>query len=199
MNRPAISVLGINAAYTKKGPVGQMLEEALDACTQWIEGGGYQYAARVEAIHLADIMEGFTCPQQGEIPGYLQETADKLLHADAVIFATPVFWSMPSALLVQFFADITPFECDGDFPLRGKAAGVIAHCDEDGCEKVVNDVMTPLRHLGFIMPPHAGFWRNRTAARFSENEWQLHDHTHVLASNLIELAIARKQGNPNWR
>ncbi len=193
-----LRILGINCAYTKVGPVAQMLAESLEACGQWAkEVDGME--TTVETVHLADVMRGFTTPVQGLILEHMKEAAKKLLAADVVLFATPVFWGMPSPLFMQFLVDITPYEFDGDFPLRGKVAGVIAHCDEDGCGQVVNAVLGPLRHFGFATPPHGDFWRNRTGARFSEGKWQENDHTHVLAPNLVEMALAFKKSPPEWR
>lgn len=192
-----LNVLGINCAYTKTGPVAQMLDESIQACMDWADNA--DVAASFEALHLSEVMQGFTTPKQGCIPKYLKETAGKLLKADVVLFATPVFWGMPSPLFSQFLIDITPYEFDGDFPLRGKVAGVITHCDEDGGEKVVSDVLSPLRHFGFALPPHAGFWRNRTGAIHSEGKWQVDDHQKVLANNLVQLAVALKKAAPEWQ
>lgn len=188
----SLAVVGIDASYTGKGPVAQMLDDALEACKQTGElGEGVEVS--LEVFRLIDHMPGFTCPEQGVVPAYLRDIAQKLLAADIILIAVPTFWSWPSAMLVQFMIDITAFEVDGDFPLRGKVAAVISHCDEDGAEKVVSDTMVPLRHLGFAFAPFAGFWRNRTGARFSEHGWQEHDHTHVLAPNAVRFALALKK------
>ena len=190
-------VLGLNFAYTTVGPVTRLLTETLEACR--IVAMDHGIDPLVERVDLIKVLQGFTVPVQGVIPAYLKQTAEKHLLADVVIFASPVIWSLPSALFCQYMADITPFESDGGFPLRGKASGVIAHCRESGGEKVVSDVMTPFRHFGSVFPPHAGFWQSETGALRSENKWQLHDHMNVLAVNLVEQAIANMGSKPEFR
>lgn len=193
-----LRILGVNCAYTRVGPVAQMLTEALEACQQVAEIRE-EASTSIEIVHLVEIPGNtFSLPVQGVIPDHMHATVEKLLKADIVIFASPTFWSMPSPLFSQFMVDITPLEGDADFPLRGKVAGAISHCDDCGAEKVVSDMFVPLRHFGFATPPHPGPWRNRRGAAGSYKQWQLHDHTHVLAPNLVAQAVAFKKANPEW-
>ncbi len=196
-----LNILGINSAYKNDGEVSIILRETLEACAtcaaNWTADSKNEKEElfinqRIQTLHLMDFVK-FTAPQENYVPPELQEAVDVLMRADIVVFASPVIWFNPSPLLMQFFVGITALEHDWNFPLKGKIAGVITHCDEDGCEKVANDIRAPLQHFGFQMPPHSTFWRNRAGARFSEAHWQVDDHQKVMAVNLIHYALTLKK------
>jgi len=189
-----LTILGISGAYTKQGQVAHLLDETLEACQQWAEGETTPVNITTEIIHLSEVMTEFNAPEENIIPANLRGTVDKLLRADIIIFASPVYWFNVSPLLMQFFVDITALEYDWDFPLCGKIGAAITHCDEDGGEKVAGDILAPLRHFGLITPPLGGFWRNRVGARFSEDHWQVDGHQKLLAQYLVRLAVELKLG-----
>jgi multimeric flavodoxin WrbA len=111
----------------------------------------------VPVIHLADGIE----------EAYLE-----IMKADVIVFATPVLWFNVSALMKALLERMpeTPH-----FPLEGKTAYFFAVCDEDGGQQAINQMMAPLNHMGFKIPPYACMFYNTKMARKSEGEWQIRD------------------------
>jgi multimeric flavodoxin WrbA len=90
--------------------------------------------------------------------------------ADTVVFATPVLWFNVSSLMKEM---IERMEEGPDFPYEGKSAFFVAVCDEDGAQQAINQMMAPLNHMGFSVPPYASYIFNTSMANRSEDEWML--------------------------
>ena len=89
--------------------------------------------------------------------------------ADGFVFATPVHWFNMSALMKCFIDWLTSLEQD-TCELEGKVAGALAHCDEDGGNQAVTSILSPLVHMGMLVPPYCGFFRNKYVASQSEQD-----------------------------
>jgi len=77
----------------------------------------------------------------------------ELLEADAVVFATPVYWYGPSALLKVLIERMTSLENMGAFMLRGKVAGIVVVGEEGGAIMAASSLLITLTHMGFAIPP----------------------------------------------
>jgi multimeric flavodoxin WrbA len=119
-------------------------------------------------------------------PREIFECLNIIRKADALIFATPVYWFGPSATMKAFLDWLTWLEAK-NFALEGKVAGVIAHCREDGGNQATMALIGPLLHMGMMIPPYCAFFRNRHVASRSEGQWQLKEHR-LVGRNVVRLA-----------
>jgi multimeric flavodoxin WrbA len=113
----------------------------------------------VRIVHLADGID---------------RAFEEIKKADVIIFATPVLWFNVSALMKQLLERIPEAK---KFPMHGKTAYFFAVCDEDGGQQAINQMMGPLNHMGFCIPPHACMFYNNNMAHRSEDRWQIKDIT----------------------
>ncbi len=134
--RTTVRILGINASHRRRWNTDYALKRALEAASQlgpWVQ---------TEAVRLADyeihpcsgchlcFMEGADgrwCPPWKD---GMYDLYPKLLAADAIVVATPVYWQSSSAKLRDFIDRTNPF-CTGantavSGGLSGKVGGVIA-------------------------------------------------------------------------
>jgi multimeric flavodoxin WrbA len=93
-----------------------------------------------------------------------------ILDADTVVFGTPVHWFNMSALMKQLI-DALPEA--PDYPCDDKTAYFVAVCDEDGGQQAISQMIAPLNHMGFWIPPYACYFYNVNAAEDSEEQWQV--------------------------
>lgn len=100
----------------------------------------------------------------------MRPVLDAIVRADAIVFATPVLWFNVSALMKEL---IELMEEGPDFPYEGKAAFFVAVCEEDGGQQAINQMMAPLNHMGFWIPPYASYIFNSSMAERSEDAWML--------------------------
>jgi multimeric flavodoxin WrbA len=90
--------------------------------------------------------------------------------ADTVVFATPVLWFNVSSLMKEM---IERMEEGPHFPYDGKSAFFVAVCDEEGAQQAINQMMAPVNHMGFSIPPYASYIFNTNMANRSEDKWML--------------------------
>lgn len=131
-----VKILGISASHRKRWNTDYALGQALHAAGQlgpWV---------RTESIRLADYQinpcsgchlcfmegrDGRWCPPWRD---GMAEIYPKLIEADAILVATPVYWQSSSAKLRDFIDRTNPFCTGANTPfsggLSGKVGGVIA-------------------------------------------------------------------------
>jgi len=85
-----------------------------------------------------------------------RELAEAVLWADAVVFATPVYWFMASGKLKTFIDRLTALEnmiyhVERSL-LDGKVAGVIAAGEEAGAANALSWLLLTLNMMGFHVP-----------------------------------------------
>jgi multimeric flavodoxin WrbA len=190
-----MKILGFNGAPAKTGAVSALLSESLQAAAEEIaELGG---TPNTMVIHLIDIVKEFHDGSFTNIPTSLQSTFDNMRTADGFVFATPVHWFNMSALMKCFIDWLTSLEQD-TCELEGKVAGVLAHCDEDGGNQAVTSILSPLIHMGLLVPPYCGFFRNKYVASQSEAGWQSVDHR-LVGKNVVRLAACVQFNKRGWQ
>ena len=188
-----MKILGFNGAAAKTGAVAVLLSESLQAAAEEIAEFGA--TPNTALVHLVDIVKEFHDGSFTNIPSSLQSTFDSMRTADGFVFATPVHWFNMSALMKCFIDWLTSLEGTGG--LEGKVAGVIAHCDEDGGNQTVTSILSPLVHMGMLVPPYCGFFRNRYASH-SEAAWQVVDHQ-LVGKNVVRLAACVQFNKRGWK
>lgn len=189
-----MKIVGFNGAPGKTGAVATLLSESLRAAEEEIAALGETPTTAV--IHLVDVVKEFHDGSFTNIPASLQNTFDSMSTADGFLFATPVHWFNMSALMKCFIDWLTSLE--DAFELEGKVAGVLAHCDEDGGNQTVTGILSPLLHLGMLVPPYSGFFRNKHFASHSEAGWQADDHR-LVGKNVVRLAACIRFNKRGWR
>lgn len=156
------SILGINASPRKHGNTSKMLSIALKAAES--EG------ARVEAIHLYDyrIKPCMGClsdePKKCRYPCVINDDDmgvlyEKVLEADGLIIASPIYWFNVPGQLKNFIDRLTAFEnmivIDGRCWIEGKVAGVMAIGADSGEIELIANLFATLNSMGMIIPPWA--------------------------------------------
>jgi multimeric flavodoxin WrbA len=189
-----VKILGINGAPAKTGAVAALLSESLQAAAEEIAELGE--TPNTTVIHLVDVVKEFHDGSFTNIPTSLQSTFDNMTNADGFLFATPVHWFNMSALMKCFIDWLTSLEQD-TCELEGKVAGVLAHCNEDGGNQAATSIISPLLHMGMLVPPYSGFFRNQYMALQSEAGWQAVDHR-LVGKNVVRLAACARFNKRGW-
>jgi multimeric flavodoxin WrbA len=130
------------------------------------------------------------------MPEAIKNLIRKIEAADGVIFASPTWWSMPSGYIVTLLDYMTLCDYRG-YSLRGKVAGLIAVCEEDGGGEVVKNMQYALSHMGFLTPPFCCFFFNRKLKESEEN-WQETDQV-LVGANVARTAKLMKNVSWDWR
>ncbi len=114
------------------------------------------YDTESEIIRLADynIRPGvYTNIDSDEWPEILK----KVLVADIVIFATPVWWGVQSSLIQRVIERLDELHDEimdsGKSKLTNKVAGIIVTGDSDGAEHIIGNLANFFSALGFTLPP----------------------------------------------
>jgi multimeric flavodoxin WrbA len=95
---------------------------------------------------------------------------DAILEANTVVFGTPTRWFNVSASMKDLIDKLPEAP---DYPCDGKTAFFVAVCEEDGAQQAINQMMAPLNHMGFWIPPYACYIYNINMAEKSEGQWQI--------------------------
>lgn len=156
------SILGVNGSPRKNGNTFKLLSLALKAA----EAEG----AKTEVIHLYDYNIKpcigclsdelkkckYPCVIEDDDMGTLYE---KVLRADGLVIASPVYWFNVSGQLKNFIDRLTVFEnmifIDGRCWVEGKVAGVIAAGADSGQVQLIANLFVTLNSMGIVIPPWA--------------------------------------------
>ena len=93
--------------------------------------------------------------------------ADAILHADVIIFATPIWWGGRSSLMQRVIERMDSMD-GGDSPIQkndllNKVAGIVITGSEDGAQAVMAGLMEFLSFMNFTMPPQCcTYWVGET-------------------------------------
>src|SRR5688572_8709094 len=91
----------------------------------------------------------------------VQKAIAAILIADTIVFGTPTRWFNVSASMKDLIDHMPEAP---EYPCEGKSAFFVAVCDEDGAQQAINQMMGPLNHMGFKIPPYAGYFFNSNMA-----------------------------------
>lgn len=93
-----------------------------------------------------------------------QGVLDKMMAAEIVVFATPIWWNNHSSLMqrtLERMDDLTDMAGYGTGKLDGKVAGIIVKGSEDGGQHVQAGLMEPLTYFGFLLPAYCGYFTTK--------------------------------------
>lgn len=151
---------------------------------------------RSEIVRLADhdIPPG-TKSRMGpgdDWPGILQ----KILAADIIVFATPIWWGNQSSLMQRTIERLDELHNElletGKSRLNNKVGGIVITGEEDGEQHITGNISNFFLNMGLTLPPHCGVsyqgsytraTRQSLARKFRE-EKKVADAAEKMARNL---------------
>lgn len=84
---------------------------------------------------------------------------EKILAADIVIFATPIWWSQQSSLIqraIERLDELHDKVMEGKpSGLEGKAGGIVITGDSDGAQQIIGNICNFFNAVGLVVPPYA--------------------------------------------
>ncbi len=185
-----VRVVGFNASPRKYGGTARLLRVALEAARR--EGADtelvhlYDYEIKPCLGCLSDVQEA--CRPPCVIDDDMRILYDKVLGAQGLIIATPVYWYGPSGHLKNFLDRLTVFEnmvLLGDRSwVEGKVAGVIAVGADSGEIMTISYILSTLNSMGVAVPPWALAY-----TKLSTNA--LSDRNAVMDAANVGLIVAR--------
>ncbi|MFL5481192.1 MAG: flavodoxin family protein [Gemmatimonadaceae bacterium] len=89
-----------------------------------------------------------------EWPGILK----KILAAEIIIFATPIWWGIQSSLMQRVIERLDELHDElletGKSRLNNKVGGIIITGEEDGEQHITGNISNFLLNMGLTLPPH---------------------------------------------
>lgn len=83
----------------------------------------------------------------------------KVLAADILIFATPIWWSGQSSLIQRAIERLDELHdhvmAGKPSGLEGKAGGIVITGDSDGAQQVIGNISNFFNAVGLVVPPYA--------------------------------------------
>lgn len=154
----AMKALGLLGTLKPAGsPVPSNTEELLDQVLAELAAQG----AETETVRLIDhdIKHGLASDMGDDWGGILE----KIIEAQIVIFATPIWWGQPSSLMQKIIERLdqvdNEYMATGRSPLMHKVAGIVVTGHEDGVQHVIGTLANALTWYGFALPPEmAVYW-----------------------------------------
>jgi multimeric flavodoxin WrbA len=149
-----LNVLVLNASLKHEGNTSNTEEVAQTVLDEM----GKIERISSEIVRLSDkripVGLGFKESDDDEWPGIVQ----KILAADIVIFATPIWWGGRSSLMQRVIERMDAFDEEahvegGRAVLLNKVAGIVITGSEDGAQAVMAGIMEVLSFLNFTLPP----------------------------------------------
>lgn len=114
------------------------------------------------------------------------ELIQRMERAQGFIFAHPTWWSTPSDQLKILLNYMTVCDYRGNgYSLKGKVAGFIATCEEDGAQLANMIVQNAITHMGMITPPFCSYFFHK-GMKGGEENWQETD-PELVGVNLMRM------------
>jgi multimeric flavodoxin WrbA len=194
-----LNVLILNASL-KHAPDASSTEEVARIVVKEMENDA---AITCESVRLADriipVGLGYKESEDDEWP----QIVAKIVNADIVLFATPIWWGGRSSLMQRAIERMDAFD-EGSVPegrgaLLGKVAGIVITGSEDGAQATMAGMMEVLSFMNFTLPPQCctywvgevGMDPNTDTERRRKNPAVLHMARNT-AKNLVHAALLLK-------
>ena len=191
-------------ATLKPGRSGQEFSHTATLCEVIVECLRSQGVA-CEIVRLADYnIKAGTRSNMGkgdEWPGILK----KVLDADIVVFATPVWWGIQSSLMQRAIERLDELHDElletGESRLHNKVGGIVITGGEDGEQHITGNIANFLLAVGVTLPPqcavtYLGDYERATkkslAKRFRDENG---DAIETMARNLAFFARLLRESN----
>ncbi|WP_038057693.1 flavodoxin family protein [Thermus amyloliquefaciens] len=194
-----LRVLGVNASARTDGFTAELLDEVLEAArrkgatTERLDLVKHPFPFCVGNYSLDPTACGPETCVQGPWDGF-GKVAEKLLNADAVVFATPVYWFSVSARMKALLERMTSMENQGLLNL-GKPMALLAVAEEEGASQALSQMLLPLSYMGFVLAPLGLVYAHRRGAVTLKENPELLEDARIAGENLVLMA-ERLRGTP---
>jgi multimeric flavodoxin WrbA len=189
--------LGINGSYRQNG----LDEKMLNIVKKEFDFKGENFEIinlrelnikRCEACLLDDLKlcTPERCFQLGDDFSMI---ADKMKKAAGIIFATPVHWYAPSAIMWNLIERMTSLENTRNKILQGKPVSVISAAAEDGAQSAITNMIVPLIHAGMIVVPFG-----MTYYSGKEDDKETEAYLKRIVKNMIFLGSQNSLSSHDW-
>jgi len=166
-----------------------------------------EHEVRSEIVRLADydIKPGIklNMGKGDEWPGIVK----KVLAADIIVFATPIWWGNQSSLMQRAIERLDELHNElretGKSRLTNKVGGIVITGEEDGEQHITGNLSNFMLSIGVTLPPQCALsyqgeyeraTKNSLARRFRE-EKEYADAAETMARNLAFFARLLRQNN----
>jgi len=187
-----LHVLGVNASARTDGFTAELLEEVLEAArrkgatTERLDLVRHPFPFCAGSYSVDPASCGPETCVQGPWDGF-GKVAERILSADAVVFATPVYWFSASSRMKALLERMTSMENQGLLNL-GKPMALLAVAEEEGASQALAQMLLPLSYMGFVLAPLGLVYAHRRGlAALKENPGVLED-ARVAGENLVLMA-----------
>lgn len=184
-----LRVLGVNASARTDGFTAELLDEVLQAARR--------RGALVERLDLVKhpfpfcagnySLDPASCGPEACVQGPWDgfgKVAEKILNADAVVFATPVYWFSASSRIKALLERMTSMENRGLLNL-GKPMALVAVAEEEGASQALAQMVLPLSYMGFVLAPLGLVYAHRQGGAGPEEALE---DARIAGENLVLLA-----------
>ena len=132
-----------------------------------------EYNVRSEIVRLVDYdIPAGTKSNMGkgdDWPGILK----KILAADIVVFATPIWWGNQSSLMQRVIERLDELHNElletGKSRLTNKVGGIVITGEEDGEQHITGNIANFFMNIGLLLPPHCAVSYQGSYTRATKN------------------------------
>ncbi|WP_114311837.1 flavodoxin family protein [Thermus caldifontis] len=188
----SLHVLGVNASARTDGFTAELLDEVLEAAR--LQGATTE---RLDLVrHPFPLCAGnysqdpTSCGPESCVQGPWDgfgKVAERILAADAVVFATPVYWFSVSARMKALLERMTSMENQGLLNL-GKPMALLAVAEEEGASQALSQMLLPLSYMGFVLAPLGLVYAHRRGAISLKENTELMEDARIAGENLVLMA-----------
>ncbi len=194
-----LRVLGVNASARTDGFTAELLDEVLEAArrkgakTERLDLVKHPFPLCAGNYSLDPASCGPETCVQGPWDGF-GRVAERILTADAVVFATPVYWFSVSARMKALLERMTSMENQGLLNL-GKPMALLAVAEEEGASQALAQMLLPLSYMGFVLAPLGLVYAHRRGKGSLKEDLEVLEDARIAGENLVLMA-KRLKGTP---
>ncbi|TBH20691.1 flavodoxin family protein [Thermus thermamylovorans] len=187
-----LRVLGVNASVRTDGFTAELLDKVLEAArrkgalTERLDLVRHPFPFCAGNYSVDPASCGPETCVQGPWDGF-GRVAERILNADAVVFATPVYWFSVSARMKALLERMTSMENRGLLNL-GKPMALLAVAEEEGASQALAQMLLPLTYMGFVLAPLGLVYAHRRDLVSLEEDPELAEDAQVAGENLVLMA-----------
>jgi multimeric flavodoxin WrbA len=188
----SLRVLGVNASARTDGFTAELLDEVLEAArrkgaeTQRLDLVKHPFPLCAGNYSLDPASCGPETCVQGPWDGF-GRVAERILNADAVVFATPVYWFSASARMKALLERMTSMENQGLLNL-GKPMALLAVAEEEGAAQALAQMLLPLSYMGFVLAPLGLVYAHRRGKGTLKEDLEVLEDARIAGENLVLMA-----------
>jgi multimeric flavodoxin WrbA len=187
-----LRVLGVNASARTDGFTAELLDEVLEAArrkgaeTERLDLVKHPFPLCAGNYSLDPASCGPEACVQGPWDGF-GRVAERILTADAVVFATPVYWFSASARMKALLERMTSMENQGLLNL-GKPMALLAVAEEEGAAQALAQMLLPLSYMGFVLAPLGLVYAHRRGKGTLKEDLEALEDARIAGENLVLMA-----------